>query len=280
MFMNATPFCLLLWGLMPEQSRLHFDWLQWAVAAAPLGLLVSAGMLVFLRFALHPGAGAAPPRERVQLQLAVLGPPSRRELSMLVILILTVIGWLLAPTWGVHMAVIAILGLVGAVVSGNFDRRALQDVDLNFLIFYGVTLSIARLWVDLGVDRLATGVVSQAITHVQLWPMAVVCGLGVLHVVLRFALPQPQAILVLGLALIPAAATLGVDAWIVAVTLLATSSPWFFPSQTITFPFALSASEGRLFSAGQARRASLGYVVVTLIGLAVCVPYWHALGLL
>jgi hypothetical protein len=91
---------------------------------------------------------------------------------------------------------------------------------------------------------------------------------------------QVQALLLLGLMLIPAAPSLGLDPWLVVVTLLATSAVWFFPSQTPGYPLAYSAAEGRLFTHTQARRAALGYVGVVLVSLGLSVPYWHLLGLL
>jgi Flavin containing amine oxidoreductase/Sodium:sulfate symporter transmembrane region len=91
-FVNAAPLCLLMWGLLPDATRLHFDWLQWAIAAGPLCILVSTGMLLLLFPLLHPTPASALSRQRVQVQLAVLGPPRGREVAMLIVLLLTVTG--------------------------------------------------------------------------------------------------------------------------------------------------------------------------------------------
>lgn len=64
------------------------------------------------------------------------------------------------------------------------------------------------------------------------------------------------------------------------ITLLATASMWFLPAQTTSYLVAYSASEGRLYSHAQARRVGYAYVVVTLAGLALSVPYWRFIGLL
>ena len=84
----------------------------------------------------------------------------------------------------------------------------------------------------------------------------------------------------LSLALIPVAPSLGVDPGVVVITLVATSAAWFFPTQTPSYLVACSASGGRLFSQAQARRVALGYSAVLLLGLACSVPYWRAIGLL
>ena len=80
--------------------------------------------------------------------------------------------------------------------------------------------------------------------------------------------------------MIPVAPHLGVDPWVVVVTLLATSVAWFLPSQTPSYLVAQSASEGRLFSHAQPRRFAVAYAGLTLGGLALSIPYWRLLGLL
>ena len=78
----------------------------------------------------------------------------------------------------------------------------------------------------------------------------------------------------------PVAPRIGVDPWVVVITVLAMSVAWFLPSQTISYLVAQSASEGRLFSHAQAQRFALAYTTLVLIGLALSVPYWRLLGLL
>ena len=199
-FLNGSSLCLLAWGLLPDAERRQFGWIRWFLTAAPLGVFVSLGALVMLFLLLRPRRLPPPERERVDVQIAVLGPPSRREYAMLVVLALTVAGFALA--------------------------------------------------------------------------------IAALNLVVRLALSQNQAILLMGLSLIPVAANLGINPWIVVISLLSTSVMWFLPNQTNSYLVALSASEERLFSPAQGRLVAFGYSAVTLLGLAVSVPFWHLLGLL
>jgi hypothetical protein len=70
------------------------------------------------------------------------------------------------------------------------------------------------------------------------------------------------------------------DPWIVVIVLLATSVAWFVPSQTTSYLAAAAVSEDRLFSHAQARRFAFAYTGLTLVGLALSLPYWRLLGLL
>jgi hypothetical protein len=67
---------------------------------------------------------------------------------------------------------------------------------------------------------------------------------------------------------------------VIIITILATSSMWFLRDQTDAYVVALEASGRQLFGQEQARRVAIGYAGITLLGLALAVPYWHLLGLL
>lgn len=228
----------------------------------------------------RPEAVAAPSRERINLQVAVLGPLATAEIVTLAVLILTVAGWVVAPFVGLDLAAIALLGLLVTVLGGTFDRRALQMLDWNFLVFFGVVLTIGRLVVSLGLDRAAVGAIDAALGAVRPGPLAFVLAVALVSLGVRLVLDQDLTVLLASLTLIPLAPSVGVDPWLTVIALLATSVLWFLPSQTPSYLVAQSGSEGRLFSHAQARRFAFAYTALTLLGLALSIPYWRLLGLL
>ncbi|MBA2447565.1 MAG: cyclic nucleotide-binding domain-containing protein [Chloroflexi bacterium] len=280
LFLNASPVCLLAWGLLPPESRLSFDWFHWLAAAMPLSVFVALGALGVLFLLFRPGATSGQVRDRLEVQLAALGSPSVRELAMVAVLGLTLVGWLLASTLNVGIAAVAVLGLLGAVATGSFDRQALRELDWDFLVFFGVALSVGHLAVALGLGHVAAELVGGQLERIGASPLAFVLSLACLSLLVRLLTAQEPTVLLLGLAFIPAAPTIGVDPWIVVVTILATSVQWFLPWQSPSYLVAYSASEGRLYSQSQARRFAVGYTLITLAGLALSIPYWRLIGLL
>ncbi|HEU5193740.1 MAG TPA: SLC13 family permease, partial [Methylomirabilota bacterium] len=279
-FLNGSGTCLLAWGLLPEASRSRFGWVGWFVAAAPLGLFVMLGALLLLRAMFPPEPVARLTTARVSLQVAALGRVTPREIGTIVILALTVAGWIAAPWLRLDLATIALLGLLACVALGTFDRAALQSLDWGFVIFFGVVLTVGRLGVSVGLDRLAGTAVDRLLGATQPGPLAFVLTVAALSVVVRLALDQDLAVVLLAVTLLPVAARLGLEPWLVVIALLATSVAWFLPSQTPSYLVAQAASEGRLFSDAQAQRFALAYTALTLAGLALCVGYWRALGLI
>lgn len=280
LFLNGSSVCLLAWGLLPSASRAHFDWITWFLAALPFGALTSLGGLLMLFLALRPQS--TPPTERgvLDVQLTVLGPLSGREKAMLAVLLLTVGGWVAAPALHLDIGLIAVLGLLGAVVTGHFGRRALHSLDWDYLLFYGVALSLVRLSSQLGLDHVVGDVLASHLVDVAGNLVLIVIAVLLLSVLVCQLLGPDQSVLLLGLALVPPAARLGLEPWVVVILILAATGVWLIPSQMPMYLGAYSASEGRLFSASQSRRAALGYLVVLLIAATLSVPYWHALGLL
>jgi di/tricarboxylate transporter len=287
LFLNGSSLNLLLWSLMPEASRARFDWFHWFQAALPLGVFLAVGALVVLFVVLRPSGAAMASRERADVQLAVLGPPMLRELLMIVILFATMLGSIMAPALAIDVGIVAVLGLVAAAVSGNFDREALQGLDWDFLIFTGVALSVSHLLHELGLDEIIAHGAREQLGEVRgllgegaIRPVAFVLTVACLNLLIRLLLDQVEATFLLALTLLPVGPALGVDPWVVVITILATSSMWFLRDQTDAYVVALEASGRQLFGQQQARRVAVGYAAITLLGLALAVPYWHMLGLL
>ncbi len=278
-FLNASPACLLAWALLPEASRRRFDWIHWFLAAAPLTLLIAAGMLAAMFLVLRPRLSAAVARERVELQLAVLGPPSRREIAMIVILLLTVAGWVLGTAIHVDAATVAVLGVIAAFLTGNLDQHAWREVDWGYLVFFGVLLGMGRIIGTLGLDRLAGETAGAWLTRMGITPLSFVLLTAALGMLVS-SLVGEQAVLFLSLSLIPVAVVLGVDPWIVIISVLASVLVWLVPATTPEYVAAYSASEGILFTQAQSRRVALAHVAVVFAALALCTVYWGWLGLM
>jgi DASS family divalent anion:Na+ symporter len=279
-FMNGAPSCLVAWGLLPEESRHRFNWIQWLVVTVPLGGIFIVGALISLFLVVRPGTSTTPSRSRVNLQLAVLGSLSRQEKVMIVILLLTLLGWIAAPSLGVDLAIVAVLGLVMAVLTSVFDRRAFQELDWNYLIFYGILLGLSGSVRSLGLEQLAVTALGPTINRLNGEPLLILLFIACSSFILGLALNTSAVVIVLGLPLVSVAPTLGVHPFIVLITILAASGMWFLPTQSSAYLVAYTATEGRLYSHAQARRVCFAYALVVLMGLALIVPYWRWLGLL
>ena len=278
LFMNGSPVCLILWSLMPKDQE-RFNWLFWLVSAAPLGVMIAVGMFVALHLLNRPGADAPPRRERLRLQHAVLGPPSRGELAVAVIVGLTLVGWIIGPLFLIHPGLVALVAFIAVSVATRSSASDLARLDWGYLIFYGVALSLSGLFEGLRLDEIVAEPAGARLAEVGISGPVFVLFVGLLTVLVRSLLAADQAVILLGLALIPIASAVGVHPWLVVIAILTFALSWHVVAQTPEYLVAHVASEGRLYSHGQARRAAFAYVVVAFTALTLCLPYWRLLGL-
>jgi CRP-like cAMP-binding protein/di/tricarboxylate transporter len=279
-FLNGSSSNFLGLGLIPEASRARFDLAFWFIAAAPLALFTAIGSLGILWLILRPRKTEQMSHQRIDLQLSLLGPLSAREIAMAVILAAMVVGFNVGPSLGISTGVVGLASLVAAALVGCFNRQSLQSLNWDFLISYGVILSLPPIISALGIDATIAHVLGGLLGDAKFSPLTFVLAIALLNIAVRLLLPDDQTLLLLSIILIPVAPVFGVHPWVVVITLLATFTLWLLPTQTSSYTVAYEASEGRLFTQVQARKACIGFVAVTLVGLVAVFPYWRWLKLI
>jgi DASS family divalent anion:Na+ symporter len=278
-FLNGSSSNFLGLGLIPEASRARFDLAFWFVAAAPLAAVASIGSLVALWFILRPKSTDETSHAQVDLQLSLLGRTTGTEISMALILIALVVGWNVGPSFGLNPAIVGLASVVAAALAGSLNRQSLQDLNWDFLVSFGVVLSLPPIMTSLGIDAWISNAVRQMIRGATLHPAIFVLAIALLNIAIRFLLPRGQTVLLLAIILIPVAPVFNVHPWIVVITVLSTFTLWVLPNQSVSYVVAYEASEERMFSHQQARLACFGFIAATLLGLLISLPYWRLLGL-
>ena len=192
---------------------------------------------------------------------------------------MTVAGWIVAPWLRLDLASVALLGLLAAC-GVELRRRGAPGARLGHAPVLRRRAEPRAPRRRLGIDAQAGALIQWLLGDRRPGPLGLVLAVAVVSLVVRLALEQDLTVLLVSLALIPVASAAGVEPWTVSMALLATSVAWFLPFQTSSYMVARSASEDRLFTQEQARRFALAYAGLTLLGLALAVPYWRLLGIL
>jgi len=278
LFLNGSPVCLLAWSTMPLKDQTEFTWLQWFISAAPLGAIIAIGCFVAMRVLLPSGPVAVPARAPLRLQRAILGPLSRRELAVLAIVALMLIGWIIAPLFLWQAGLVALIAFVAVtVVMGVSD---LKNLDWDYLVFFGVALTAVDLADGMGYGKILGDFTASFLSQLGLGSAVFVLLVGVLTILVKSLLTADQAVFLLALPLVPVASQIGISPWLVAIAILALGLSWHVPAQSPEYLVAYGAAHGRLYSHAQARKMAFAYQAIALAGLAVCLPYWHLLGYL
>ncbi len=153
-------------------------------------------------------------------------------------------------------------------------------MNVSFLVYLGVLLGFGEIFAHVELDRWLgerlqglAGLTGGSALIFLLAVAALGAGVGL---VLR---PGPIGVL-LGGALYPAAAAIGVNPWVVALTIQMMMVQFLYPQQNVVYLSAYYGTGERAFSHEQARPLALAFTAFTLISLLVSIPYWRWLGLI
>ena len=277
-FLTGIVSNFLILGLLPSAGRARFDWLGWLAYAAPAGVVLLVGTAIIL-FALHPGTGSRASNAVRRSQERTLGRMSRQEVVSLLALGTFVFGLLGQQVLRLDIGVIAVAALLVAIGGGALDRQAFRfGIDWATLVFFGVLLGAGAVLSSGGVD---TWIADQIAPLTKLGnPVLTVLVLAVFAVAVRLVLPMVPAGFLLLVTLVPAAPRLGLNGWVVGLTITVMVLTWLLPRQYEVLRMVRESGGGELFSERQAVVVGAAITVIALVAVLISVPFWIAVGLL
>jgi hypothetical protein len=87
-------------------------------------------------------------------------------------------------------------------------------------------------------------------------------------------------VVTLAIAILPLAAELQINPWIMIMIVLIASEMWLSPFQVDWHSLAYATTDGKGFSYQDMKRIHLFYAAAYLIALVAAIPYWRYLGLM
>ncbi|TAL89063.1 MAG: cyclic nucleotide-binding domain-containing protein [Candidimonas sp.] len=290
-FMGATLFAPLLltsksahlaaYTMLPTQVQLQFQGSHWLVAAAVVAVGLLATHLLAMRFLYSSGGGTqALPRDRIAVQLKLLGPMDSGEWLALCAFVVFLLG---AAFPQLHLSLTAWLAgfiLISLLTLGLFDRKAfLQNIDWPMLFFILSLDGLTRVIHYLGLGSLLVDAMGDKLDwiHGQLgWFILFALAITV---VTRLVLPLTAGMLLAMTMLLPIGIEQGIHPWVVMFLVSLFSDIWFFPHQMSTYTQAKNSGlQARCSEAIFMRYIWWLNPLRVLLAFA-SIPYWNWLGL-
>ena len=278
-FLTGLATNLFVLQLLTPADRARFSWSGWLVAAAPVGTLCLAGAIAALLLLFRPERAAARIQDATRRQQRILGPLSRGERTALLAAGLLLAGLIAQPILNLEPAWLALLALV-VVTAGALDRERFRSgIDWGFLMLFGALLGSGAVMQTTHVDRwIAAGLVERTAGLGD--PGLVLIAIAAATILLRFVLPSRPTMLLLALAVVPAAPQLGISPWLAGVTVLLSANTWILPYQGLEYLIAREATGGQAFDDRQGTRIGAALTLVRFAAIAASVPAWKLMGLL
>lgn len=273
----ATNFFVV--GLLSPDDQRRFGFFGWLVAAAPVGIACLAGALVVLFVVLRPEAGAKVDAETVRRQTRILGPITRHERLAIAGLAVLIVGLIVQPLLSIDGAWFALAALI-IITAGPLDReRFRSSLDWGFLVFLGVLLGSGAVLQAGGVDRWVATLLIGAASGIRS-PALLIIVITVLVMTSRIVLPSRPAMVLMSLALVPAAPALGISPWVVGFVVLVAANVWVLPYQGLEYLIARDATNGEAFDDRQGTVVGAALTAVRFASIVVAIPFWSYMGLI
>jgi len=161
LFLTGSTTSLIAYGLLPPEVQARFTWGYWFIAAVPPTLVVIFIILAATMIQYRPESHARVSYKLVETQLGVLGTMSKHECITLLVLVLTIAGWLTAGYHKIDGAWISLSAFCVLIVSGVLEKGLIKNgIDWEVLIYMGATLSIPTLLTQARIDKWLVAAVS------------------------------------------------------------------------------------------------------------------------
>jgi divalent anion:Na+ symporter, DASS family len=162
-------------------AHVELTWARWALTASVPGVL-SLVIVPYLLYRMYPPEIRNTEAARVlaRKELAAMGPMSRNEILLSVILVLVMAGWVTSPLHGIPNTFVALTGLCLILLTGVISWAELlaEPRAWDALIWFGPLLMMADALQDLGVVKILSSSVFGSLRSLP-WLLA----LGVLVLV-------------------------------------------------------------------------------------------------
>lgn len=283
---SITGYALM--ATLPADVQEQFNMASWFVAALPW-LVVVLVLNYFLIMGIYGRREEAGESLRGGIDVDSkqpipdgLGPLSVVEKRMLAIILVTVVLWATEPFHHVSAMAVGLAALVAMFVLKVIDVPAFKSgVNWTSLLFIGIALGLGSVFAEAGLNDWVMQTCGPAFQALAGNPYLLVLGIGVITVVLRFLIVSEVAYLNLLMAfLVPMAASVGVNPWVLGFSAYALVIAWFAKYQSPIYLAAFYAVDGKMAKHSELAKYCGVYLATCLVGLAVSVPYWQWMGLL
>ena len=283
---SITGYALM--ATLPVDVQEQFNMASWFVAALPwlVVVLVLNYFLIMGIYGRGEKAGESScggtDEDASQPIPDGLGPLSAVEKRMLGIILVTVVLWATEPFHHVSAMAVGLAALVAMFVLKVIDVPAFKSgVNWTSLLFIGIALGLGSVFAEAGLNDWVMQTCGPAFQALAGNPYLLVLGIGVITVVLRFLIVSEVAYLHLLMAfLVPMAASVGVNPWVLGFSAYALVIAWFAKYQSPIYLAAFYAVDGKMAKHSELAKYCGVYLATCLAGLVVCVPYWQWMGLL
>lgn len=282
-FISASFLGYMTLGLLPDDVQTKFNWLYWFICMIPWAIVTLVGSYIFITHAYKPDKANKIPHDYINNQIKELGPMSRDEKITLTILLICLVFWIGESFIGIPAVITALAGmfvLMGLNVFGKAEFHSKMVWSLMF--FIGSVLNLGSVLPAVGINEWIGNSIAPFLTQFVENPYLLIIAITLVIYAMRAIIASlAGAITLFTVMLVPIAVEAGINPWVIGITSYVSVMVWYLQYQNANFLSAFAAAGGEENVPFKSTvKMSLAYMVLSLLGLLISVPYWKILGLI
>jgi DASS family divalent anion:Na+ symporter len=194
MFLTSMAANPLMADMAGKVGHANVTLITWALGASVPGVLALVAV-PWAIFRLHPprllNTDAA--REVAREELARMGRLNRREIWLVAVMLLVMVGWVTSPWHGVSNTIVAICGVSALLLTGviSWDRLLAEQKAWDAFVWFGAIIMMADSLLKLGV----VGALSdRVLPYIRTWPaLGALAALVIVYVYAHYAFASMTA---------------------------------------------------------------------------------------
>ena len=272
-------------GIVPAMMLALYNgsisWLGYLKLALIWGLVVFFGLVFFHLYFFNPDKGAKKEdikildKAVIQKRLDQMGKMSKKEIISLSVLVLTILLWITESVHGIPTAIVAIAAWVVLFVFGLF---AVPELSSRMMwpvwVMVGGSLGVINLLQSTGVASWIGNLVAPVISYVAGSPFLIVIGCSILSSALMMGMVNYLITAALCISLLSSAA---IDPICILFAVCISGMIFVLAPQNVPLFAAEGMSNGKIDHRDMVP-ASIAFIVVNIVGMALSVPWWKILG--
>lgn len=174
MFLTGMAANPLIAEFAHSVGGLELTWMRWFAGSIVPGLLTLSVMpWLLFRWSKPEIRDTAPARELAREELKRMGPPSRREKWLMLIMLGVMTGWVTAPWHGIHNTFVALAGLSALLLARviDWDELLAEKRAWDALVWFAPLVMMSEALNEAGVIRIFSGKLF-GLMHGWPWPAA------------------------------------------------------------------------------------------------------------
>jgi len=280
-FLSASFMGYLMLNYMPEGYN-DVSWMEWLIWALPWSIVAIGGTTILTYLFYKPKEKISLDKSFIIKRITDLGSWKRGEKITMAILTVSLLLWMTERQHGISAALVSILAVCGIMITRVMNASEFRSkVAWDILVYIGCIYQIGGALSTWGVTTWLGGILGPIIVPFIDRPVLFVIALALIIYLARTIIASWIAVMtIFSVLLVPISIEAGMHPFIPCFVAYCAVNIWLLKFQNVPYISVLGIVGDMVDHNKNCIPYALFFMLMSLIGFIVSVPFWGMLGML